>query len=193
MAAGRLKGGVGTASLRLPGDLVVGALVVVNAAGSPADPVGGALFGTAFVPPGLLRPLPPAEGEARALGDLLTPPPHATPLARSGTGGTNTTLAVVTTNAALDPARARRTATAAHDGLARGLSPVHTLMDGDTVFALATGQVPVADELVGLIHAAAADAVLLAVLDAVLSATATRTPVVDVPAYLDLCPSAAAN
>lgn len=193
MAAGRLKGGVGTASLRLPGELVVGAVVVVNAYGSPADPVGGALFGTAFVPAGLLRPLPPTEPEARALGDLLTRPASAGPASGSGQGGTNTTLAVVATNAALDPARARRTATAAHDGLARGLSPVHTLLDGDTVFALATGHVPVADELVGLIHAAAADAVLLAVLDAVLSATATRTPAVDVPAYLDLCPSAVAR
>jgi L-aminopeptidase/D-esterase-like protein len=84
----------------------------------------------------------------------------------------NTTLAVVATNAALDPAQARRTATAAHDGIGRALSPAHTLFDGDTVFTLSTGAIPV--DLAGLfaVQAAAADAVLLAILDAVLATPA---------------------
>jgi putative pantetheine hydrolase len=186
MAAGRLRGGVGTASVRLPGDLVVGAIAVVNAAGSPADRVTGALLATAFIPAGLPRPLLPAPEHARALGAQLAPqtPPAA--------GGMNTTLAVVATNAQLSPAMTRRTATTAHDGLARGLNPVHTLHDGDTVFALATGTLPVPEEVVPALNAAAADAVLLAVLDAVLAAGATRTPAIDVPGYLDLCPSAGA-
>jgi putative pantetheine hydrolase len=187
LAAGRLRGGVGTASLRLPGDLVVGAVVVVNAAGSPADPVTGALLGAAFVPPGLPRPRVPAPDQARALTERLAPP---SPLSFAG-GRLNTTLAVVATNAALDPARTRRTATAAHDGLARGLNPVHTLDDGDTVFALATGQVAVPEDVIPRLHSAAADAVLLAVLDAVLAASTTRSPHLDVPTYLDVCPSAA--
>jgi L-aminopeptidase/D-esterase-like protein len=169
MAMLTLKGGVGTASIRLPGGLVVGAIVVVNALGSPFDPVTGALLGTAFIPPGLARPtvLDPLDdlcddlrGPAvRQGGDAETP------------GPANTTLAVVATNAVLDPARARRMATAAHDGIARGLSPAHTMFDGDTIFSLATGQIAV--DLPGLvaIQAAAADAVLLAILDAVLAST----------------------
>jgi L-aminopeptidase/D-esterase-like protein len=184
LAAGQLKGGVGTASVRLPGDLVVGALAVVNAAGSPADPVTGALLGTAFVPPGRPRPLRPIPDQARALAERLAP------VASPAGGGVNTTLAVVATNAVLDPARTRRMATSAHDGLARSLNPVHTLYDGDTVFALATGRTAVDEGVVARLHAAAADAVLLAVLDAVLDATAIRTPAVDVPAYLDVCPTA---
>jgi L-aminopeptidase/D-esterase-like protein len=183
LAAGRLKGAVGTASVRLPDGTVVGAVAVVNALGSPADPATGGLLGTAFVPPGLPRPALPDPGEAAELARRLAAP-------QAG-AGVNTTLAVVATDATLDPARARRMATAAHDGLARSLRPAHTLFDGDTVFALATGARTVPDELVPWLHAAAADAVLLAVLDGVLAATATRTPAMDVPGYLDLCPSAA--
>jgi len=182
VAGRRLKGGVGTAALPVPGadGVVVGAIAVVNAAGSPADPVTGALLGTAFVPPGLPRPPIPSTSAARRVAELLAAPmPGAVP-------GTNTTLAVVATNAALDPARTSRTATAAHAGLARALDPVHTLVDGDTVFALATGEVPVAPEALIALQAVAASALTLAVLDGVLAATATRTPALDVPAYRDL-------
>jgi L-aminopeptidase/D-esterase-like protein len=123
---------------------------------------------------------------------------HAHSLAGEGTGsiptvGTpNTTLAVVATNAALDPAQARRTATAAHDGIGRALSPAHTLLDGDTVFTLATGQIPV--DLLGLVavQAAAADAVLLAILDAVLSTAglvSDHPGSVSAPSYLDRYPA----
>ena len=180
LAFGRLKGGIGTASLPVPGvdGLVVGALAVVNAAGSPADAVSGALLGTAFVPPGVARPEPPTPAGGARLAELLAAPP-APPAA-------NTTLVVVVTNGALDPARARRTAMAGHSGLARALDPSHTLVDGDTVFVLATGQVPVPDAVLLPLQAAAATAVTLAVMDGVLSATATRTPAVDVPAYRDL-------
>ncbi|WP_432565153.1 P1 family peptidase [Kineococcus sp. SYSU DK003] len=86
-------------------------------------------------------------------------------------GPLNTTLVVVATDAALDPAETSRTATAAHDGLARALNPVHTLADGDTVFALATGGAALAQErrarvgqLVEL-QRVAADVVRAAVLD----------------------------
>ncbi len=75
---------------------------------------------------------------------------------------------------------------AGHGGLARALDPSHTLVDGDTVFALATGEMPVPEQSLLPLQAAAASAVTLAVLDGVLSATATRTPAVDVPAYADL-------
>jgi L-aminopeptidase/D-esterase-like protein len=149
---------------------LVGAIAVVNAFGSPFDPVTGALYGAAFVPPGLSRP-----DLSRPLpeDDDSPTPPGADPgagLAGPAFQASNTTLAVVVTNAKLDVAQARRMATAAHDGIARALSPAHTLVDGDTVFALATGQVEAPDiPTVMTVQAAAADAVLLAILDAVLA------------------------
>jgi L-aminopeptidase/D-esterase-like protein len=188
LATGLLKGGIGTACVDLGDGLLVGAIAVVNAAGTPVDPVTGGLLGTPFVPAGLPRPgLPDAAERAALLAALEggTPPPWRV-------RPQNTTLAVVATNARLDPATAHRTAAAAHDGLARATTPAHTLVDGDVVFSLATGELPV--EGLGLValQAAAADAVLLAVLDGVLSATTTATAAGDVPGYADLCPSAVA-
>ncbi|WP_207343535.1 P1 family peptidase [Arthrobacter sp. E3] len=96
--------------------------------------------------------------------------------------GLNTTLAVVASNAVLSVAEAKRTATAAHAGMARALNPVHTLADGDTIFVLATCAdalvlnpgVPVA-ALIEL-QCAAAEAVRVAILDGVAQATAVETP-----------------
>ena len=176
LARSTLKGGVGTASVRLPGGIVVGALAVANAFGSPLD-AGGGLLGAAFIPDGLPVPTRPS---APAPADPGT----------EGIPGTNTTLAVVATNANLDPARTQRTAMAAQDGLARALRPAHTLLDGDTVFALATCEIEIEGPTLVAVQAAAADAVLLAVLDAVLAATATRTPALDLPGYLDRYPDA---
>lgn len=198
-AGGALKGGTGTASLRLSGlgtdgaDVVVGAVAVVNAVGSPADPVSGALYGAAFVPSGLPRPGAPSPPESAALRDLLAETAARRAAAPGPAPGTATTLAVVVTNAALDPGRTNRTATAAHAGLARALDPVHTLLDGDTVFALSTQTVQVPDTALLAVQAAAATVVMLAVMDGVLAATATRTPSIDVPGYLDVCPSVAAS
>ncbi|MBT0770388.1 P1 family peptidase [Kineosporia sp. J2-2] len=183
-ARGTLKGGIGTASITLPGGVVVGALVVLNALGSPLDATTGGLLGTAFVPPGLTRPgLPDPAENARYLGDLA---------AATAPSAANTTLAVVATNTVLDPARARRTATAAHDGLARSLAPAHTLLDGDTVFALATGEIEVDFTTTVGVQAAAADAVMLAVMDAVLAANGvdrTASGGVAVPSYRERFPS----
>ena len=104
------------------------------------------------------------------------------PPSGSGDAALNTTLAVVVTNARLDVAEATRAAGAGHDGLARSIDPVHTLSDGDTVFVLATGEIdsaaaapeveagwPGAQRVMGVatVQAAAAEAVRLAVLDAV--------------------------
>lgn len=102
----------------------------------------------------------------------------------------NTTLVVVATNAVLDPAECKRTASAAHAGLARALNPSHTLADGDTVFALATGAVGLdrsseQARQVSLItlQSAAADAVRLAVLDGVASAESITTAAGTFPSY----------
>lgn len=183
MAGSTLKGGIGTASVRLPDGIVVGALAVLNALGSPFDPVTGTLFGTAFIAPG--RPRPTAPAAADLAGNPDFPAAAAVP-------GANTTLAVVATNAVLDPARARRTATAAHDGLARAIAPAHTLLDGDTVFALSTGQVEVDLPAVVAVQAAAADAVMLAVMDAALAAVGMDLRAdggVRVPSYRERFPS----
>ena len=103
---------------------------------------------------------------------------------------TNTTLAVVATNAVLDAAECKRTAAASHAGIARALNPSHTLADGDTVFCLATGAVALdrSDEAarqVSLItlQSAAADVVRLAILDGVASAAGVSTPAGEYGAY----------
>ncbi|MFI7588462.1 P1 family peptidase [Spongisporangium articulatum] len=159
----RRPGGVGTSSRHVPvggpEGVEVGAFVVLNAAGSPYDPATDALLGTAFVPADVDR------------DELLA---HRRPRVPSGDAGifvppaTNTTLAVVATNARLDPAQVTRLAAGAQDGIARGVNPAHLLVDGDTVFGLATGEVDVQGLELLMLQAAAADAVLLAVLDAVL-------------------------
>jgi len=173
LAGTAYKGGVGTASVRLAdgpaAGTVVGALVVVNAAGAPTG------LGTPASPPG---------GPVGAAGTHVV-------AAEEGPAGAplNTTLVVVATNAALDPAETSRTATTAHDGLARALDPVHTLADGDTVFALATqsATLPTArpERVAALValQAAAATVVERAVVDAVRSATRTTTVAFDLPGW----------
>jgi L-aminopeptidase/D-esterase-like protein len=125
---GRWKGGLGSASLVLDSGITVGALVAVNALGSATVGEGrqfwaapweiGDEFGGLGVSP-----------ERAALEDPL-------PVKRRGEA---TTIAIVATDAALTQAGALRMATAAQDGMARALVPSHTLLDGDLVFAAATG------------------------------------------------------
>ncbi|WP_457963133.1 P1 family peptidase [Arthrobacter sp. D1-29] len=104
--------------------------------------------------------------------------------------GPNTTLVVVATNAVLDKTECKRTASAAQAGIARALDPSHTLADGDTVFCLATGDLPLdrgteVARQVSLItlQSTAADVVRLAILDGVSSAAAVRTPAGEYDAY----------
>jgi L-aminopeptidase/D-esterase-like protein len=158
--AGGLKGGCGTASTVLADGSTVAALVVLNAAGSAVDPESG-------LPYGLRLGLP---GE---FGDLTPGSAGSSPV----TPGTATTLAVVATDVTLDKAGAERLATVGHDGLARAISPIHTIMDGDTVFGLSTVARP-APEPQGLfaLHAAAADVVTRAVVHALLAAETVTTP-----------------
>jgi L-aminopeptidase/D-esterase-like protein len=101
--------------------------------------------------------------------------------------GTATTLVVLATDVTLDKAGCARLAAMGHDGLARALSPVHTAMDGDTVFGLSTAARPVPElaELVAL-QAAAADVVSRAVAHAVLAAHTVRTPARVLSSYRDL-------
>lgn len=130
--AGGLQGGVGMAStlLDLGGRPVrVAALAVVNAAGSPVDPASGLPWTTI---PALRRP---NAADRRAVAAAVA---AAAPLPL------NTTIGVVATDADLTRAEAHRFAMSAHDGLARAIRPAHGLTDGDTVFALSTGDVALA-------------------------------------------------
>jgi len=120
-----MKAGIGSAAIALPNGLVIGALVAVNAVGDVIDPGNGAVVAGARDASGKLAD---ARKVLRA-GAVTTPPRPAE----------NTTIGVVATNAKLTKAQAARLALMADDGLARALFPSHTLGDGDTIFALATG------------------------------------------------------
>ncbi|MEQ4205045.1 P1 family peptidase [Actinopolymorpha sp. B9G3] len=193
-----LKGGVGTASIDLGGGLVVGALAVANAHGSPCAPGTEALLAAQLVEDEDLRPRVPDAAEVAAYRDRQVgarSPQASDPM--------NTTLAVVATNAQLTHSQVHRMASAGHDGLARAIRPVHTLVDGDTVFALATGEIAptvgaqamtwgAAADIGGVlaVQAAAADAVALAIVDAILAATGVSTPAIQLQSYLERFPSA---
>jgi L-aminopeptidase/D-esterase-like protein len=150
--AGAMRGGLGTASLRLPNRAVVAALVAVNAVGDVVED-GRIVAGARDAGGKRFLDCAQALREGRAPGG----PPAS---------GANTTLAVVATNVTLTKAEARKVAQMAHDGLARSIRPVHTPWDGDTVFALSAGQLelPAAPLVVG---ALAADALARAVVRAV--------------------------
>ncbi|MET4093188.1 P1 family peptidase [Arthrobacter sp. UYCu712] len=129
-----------------------------------------------------------------ALGlPFSTSPPRVTAPPAPEPPPLNTTLVVVATNAVLDKAECKRTASAAHAGLARALNPSHTLADGDTVFCLATGSIALdrsseAARQLSLVtlQSAAADVVRLAILDGISSAEAVSTPAGDFRAYGDV-------
>jgi L-aminopeptidase/D-esterase-like protein len=150
-----MRGGVGTAALRV-GGATVGALVAVNAVGDVIDPAHGRAIAGARSADGTRL-----VGTTTTLlaGDL---PPVLEP-------GGATTIGVVATDVALDKAQCRKLAQAAHDGLARTIDPVHTAFDGDTLFALSTGRhrAPVHPLVLG---AAAATVTAIAVLRAVRAA-----------------------
>lgn len=164
-----MKGGIGTASVRLSGGLVVGAVVAVNAVGDVVDPR------TGLVVAGVRT----EQGDEPA-GALQVLREGGRPAERPGQ---NTVLGVVATNAALTKAQATKVAQMAHDGLARAIVPAHTPWDGDTMFALATGELEDAD--VTTVGALAADVVAEAILRAVRAATAVEgiPAAADLPAY----------
>ena len=135
--AGAMKSGLGTASLEIGGGVWVGAIVAVNAFGDVVDPATGQIIAGAC--PANVGPI--KLGGAGAFADTLKV--MQTPVGRTILRlamGRNTGLAVVATNAKFNKAQVTKVAQMAQDGLARTIRPAHTMMDGDTVFALATGQ-----------------------------------------------------
>lgn len=154
------QGGVGTASLTLACGVTVGALVVVNACGDVYDLQTGKPIGCGHLADGT-----PIQCESLLYG--AAPAPSAPKIPH--TTGQNTTIGVVATDAVLTKAQAQRLATCAHDGLARAIRPVHTQMDGDTVFALGTGRVDANVNQIQLC-AAAAEVMARAINNAILAA-----------------------
>jgi L-aminopeptidase/D-esterase-like protein len=187
--AGVLKGGLGTASIRLDDiGVTVGAIVAVNSGGNIADPATGLPWQADQIAEFGLSPPPAKQLEAfRARDAELSP--------------LNTTIAVVATDALLSPAACKRVAIAAQDAFARTIRPAHTPLDGDTVFALATGAIEVAPasntpaamspetKLATAVGAAAADCLARAVMVGVLAATS----VAGIPTYRDMLPGAFAD
>ncbi|MQX36943.1 P1 family peptidase [Roseospira navarrensis] len=176
--AGDLKGGLGSASLVLPeagaagAPATVGALAAVNSMGRATIGESPAFWAWPWAVDGELGP------RARPAPDDPTPGP--TDFAFTLPERANTTLVVVATDLALTKAQAGRVAIMAQDGLARALRPVHSPLDGDTVFALATGRVPLGDDPLRTLARcgmAAADCVARAVARGVYEAAA-----------LDSCP-----
>ncbi|WP_051424815.1 P1 family peptidase [Rhodococcus pyridinivorans] len=191
--AGALKGGIGSASVRITDGpatgVTVAALMVANPVGSVFDPVTGLPWGVDAARAeelGLSSPSAADLAAARALGDKGTV--------------LNTTIGVVATDAPLSKAACRRVAVTGHDGLGRAIRPAHSPLDGDTIFALSTGTADLSDALgdapsilafaaelpiLAAVCEAAAVVVERAIVDAILSATS----VADIPAYRDVLPS----
>ncbi len=127
------KGGVGSALMQLPGGLIVAALAVVNAVGDVINKDGSILAGLRSPEGGFM-------GLLNVMSGMPTPPQ---------TGGENTVIGVVATNARLSKELTNKIAQMAHDGLARAINPAHTMFDGDTIFALATGELEADVNLIG--------------------------------------------
>ena len=160
-----MKSGLGQASLRC-GDLIVSAVVAVNALGDVFDPIQGN------------KPLAGLVDEKKnriSTTETFFQMEEGKRLAT----GTNTTIGCIATNGRFDKAGAQKISQIAHDGMARAIRPVHTLADGDTLFTLASGKIPADVNLAGML---AAEAVQRAIVNAVLTARGAY----GLPAYEDL-------
>jgi L-aminopeptidase/D-esterase-like protein len=141
-----MKSGIGTASLEIGAGVVVGAIFVVNPLGDVVDPGTGAIL---------------AGARAADLGPLHIGAPgyfaDTVQVMKTLVGRTtlsiatrqNTVIGVVATNARLDKVQVNKVAQMAHDGVARAIRPAHTMLDGDTIFALATGKRKANTSIVG--------------------------------------------
>ena len=155
-----MKGGVGSVALQV-GPWVMGALVVCNAVGDVVDPHTGVVIAGARTSPDSLTCLNTVQAQLSGSGGT------------QGIAGANTTIGVVGCNARLTKAQATRLAQVGHDGWARTVRPVHTPMDGDTLFALATGREHTEPDMM-LLSTLAAEVVALATVQAVRQAQSLR-------------------
>ena len=168
-----MRGGIGTASITVDG-ITVGAIIACNAMGDIVDPATGAVIAGA------------RTADGRSLLDS-----RAALLAGEGPkpvlAGTTTTIGLIATDAILTKAQAHRLAVVAHDGLARSINPVHTMSDGDTLFALGTGQSGKTAGMM-LLSTLAAEVTARAVVQAALAAKGQTCGDMHWPAAADLAP-----
>jgi len=159
-----LKGGTGSASATTRDGITIGALAVVNAAGSAVIGGGPHFWAAAYE----------REAEFGGRGLPTKVSPQALSFHAKGQAGENTTLVVVATDAILTKPQTQRLAVMAQDGLSRALRPVHTPLDGDIVFAAATCARPLSEQMFGLaeLGALAADVVARAIARGVFEARA---------------------
>jgi putative pantetheine hydrolase len=189
--AGGLKGGLGSASVVLDDGSTLAALAVVNPVGSCVEPSTGELYAARFGLPDEFGPLvPPSAADlsaARAEAGEGPIPGLAGPAFA-------TTVGVVATDATLTKAQCAKVSGIAHDGIARGIRPVHTMFDGDTVFTLATASTGPPDAFAfHLLLDAAADCFTRAIGHAMLAAHTVQTPAGRWRCYRDAFPSAFAS
>ena len=142
-----MKGGIGSASLEIGAGVLVGAIAAVNAFGDVINPENGQII--AGVRSADVGPL--HIGAPGYFADTLQV--MKTLIGRTalafGQRGSNTVIGVVATNAQLNKEQANKVAQMAHNGLARAIRPAHTMLDGDTIFALATGEKPADVNIIG--------------------------------------------
>jgi len=150
------KGGLGSASVDLGDGLIVAALVAVNSVGDVIDEQGNIIAGLRQPPDG--NTYMSTLEAMRNISHLNHPSNHAD----------NTVIGVIATNAQLSKAHNTKVAQMAHDGIARAINPAHTMYDGDTIFALATGEIPANPSVIG---AYAAEVMTQAIRNAVRYAT----------------------
>ena len=167
-----MKGGAASASITING-VTVGALVACNAVGDVVDPATGRLLAGARMAPDSL-----ALRDSTASLLRGEAPGFALP-------GTNTTIGVIATDAPLTRPQLERLAVAGHDGLSRCITPVHTQLDGDTLFALSTAQSANSLDMMTL-TAMAAHVTGAAVLRAIHLAEGLRLPDLWLPALADM-------
>lgn len=166
-----MKGGIGTASVTVDG-VTVGALVACNAMGDVLDPETGQIIAGA------------RSSDGRALFDTRRALLRGEPPKRL-TAGSSTTIGVIATDAVLTKSQANRLATVGHDGYARAINPTHTMLDGDALFALATGASGKTLDMM-VLAVMAAEAVAQAVVRGVRAARAVTIGATHVPAAGDL-------
>ena len=167
-----MKGGIGTAGMEIGSGVIVGAIAAVNAFGDVVDPANGRIIaGARAVHAGPVQI--GSEGYFADTMQVIKPLVERTIL-RAATRG-NTVIGVVATNARFDKEQINKVAQMAQDGIARAIRPAHTMLDGDTIFALATGERSADVNIVGA-YAAEVFA------EAIVRAVRAAQPVGDLPA-----------
>lgn len=131
------KGGIGSASIDLGDGLIVAAIVAVNSVGDIIDEQGNIMAGLRTPPHG--NQFMGTLNALKQMARQTEPPPNRD----------NTVIAAIATNARLSKAHVNKVAQMAHDGIARAINPAHTMFDGDTVFALATGEIAANPTVIG--------------------------------------------